>query len=1052
MDLTENGQCVITTESTGAPESRSANESTLHQRVEPSSTGTYSSTASVIGFVATASPGTFLVLALAFSLFMYVALGGIGLLLIGACGGVLLYVAFEASHPDVARAIRGDKGYDVISRLISLPGAEEAEANASALRAPHEISMKSFEDFRPETRDALKSLIDAILRDYIKWWYSPIVPSDRSFPLACRKLLSSFVISTANHLSRKRPASVFLDFFTNSSSILIVLCSELSAAFAELPPDSKATPVDAVYAYLTSNPDSHLANLINQKQQASKLKMAAEDLLGFLEKPAYDCEIVRMFLKEILAGVILESTLSTCSKPEWINGWIVYLLEDGEPDFNQAIDVGMQTGRDANTTVFADVDSTSGAVTVVRAAAPDVAQIGKKENLCNHKKQLSKADEDMEEALEEMKRMNALLVAEDANCVSDTTSANGGEVFRDPIDPLLNDIIGHNISSNSLGNISPRSSHVSIERASVKGTGMSDPAKKGEQCHTRVAAQSTDSNSAQNGELPKQVSRFQFTSFDQIVPPAQETSDGSDEPRPATLTLQNATITIHEDAINENGLIRNKPSWDYLIQIEPCSSRFPGWMIIRKYSDFEALHEILRRIATVSGAIAFSEQHSALASWKVHTRSSLRGELERYVRDACWYSSLAESEGMKRFLDKDQGLPSVNDNRTTFGLDIFGKNMLDVLATAPKGAMQGGKAVVGGVTGVLGNIGLGQRKPTQPLLRDLPASGANRLAISTPPRINSMPSPVHSQKARDSMDSQRSSVISIQPAKIAPMERRPSSQFDTDGEAFDTQRSPYERPDSMSRSNDNSRSSSRAPLRSSSLTSLDCARPPPLTCDSSDDQDVAGREYKECQTNDKVLANSNYLPPFKSTGSTTPSMAASKSPEGLNISKHWPPLSEQEASIAVELMFAVINELYTLSSAWNIRRTLLGAAKSFLLRPGNPSLLSIRSLLQHSIIDANTCDSGIASHLHKLRENSLPTEEEKAAWPSEMTQSEKDKLREKARKLLIQSGVPAALTGVMGQSATNEAVGRVFDCLQIEEIARGLMFGILLQAVRAVTH
>ncbi|CAI4212975.1 unnamed protein product [Parascedosporium putredinis] len=143
--------------------------------------------------------------------------------------------------------------------------------------------------------------------------------------------------------------------------------------------------------------------------------MAAEDLLGFLEKPAYDCEVVRMFLKEILAGVILESTLSTCSKPEWINSWIVYLLEDGEPDFNQAIDVGMQTGRDANAAVFADVDSTSGAVTVVRAAAPDIAQIGKKENLCNHKKQLSKADEDMEEALEEMKRMNALLVAEEAN-------------------------------------------------------------------------------------------------------------------------------------------------------------------------------------------------------------------------------------------------------------------------------------------------------------------------------------------------------------------------------------------------------------------------------------------------------------------------------------------------------------------------------------------------------------------------------------------------------------------------------------------------------------
>jgi hypothetical protein len=163
-------------------------------------------------------------------------------------------------------------------------------------------------------------------------------------------------------------------------------------------------------------------------------------------------------------------------------------------------------------------------------------------------------------------------------------------------------------------------------------------------------------------------------------------------------------------------------------------------------------------------------------------------------------------------------------------------------------------------------------------------------------------------------------------------------------------------------------------------------------------------------------------------------------------------LSEQETHVAVELIFAVINELYTLSSAWNIRRTLLAAAKSFLLRPGNPSLLSIQSLIQSSVLDVNTSDAGIAAHIRKIRESAMPTEEERANWPPEMTEEEKDKLRAKARKLLIESGVPAALKGVMGQAATNEALGRLFDCLQIEEVARGLMFGVILQAVRTVTH
>lgn len=163
-------------------------------------------------------------------------------------------------------------------------------------------------------------------------------------------------------------------------------------------------------------------------------------------------------------------------------------------------------------------------------------------------------------------------------------------------------------------------------------------------------------------------------------------------------------------------------------------------------------------------------------------------------------------------------------------------------------------------------------------------------------------------------------------------------------------------------------------------------------------------------------------------------------------------LSEQETRVAVELMFAVINEMYTLSSAWNIRRTLLAAAKSFLLRPGNPSLLSIQTLIQQSVLDANTSDAGIAAHLKKLRQNVMPTEEEKKEWPAEMTAEEKEALRVKARKLLIESGVPAALMGVMGQAATSEALGRLFDCLQIEEVARGLMFGVVLQAVRTVTH
>lgn len=1058
------GQEVLhTISNTGAAEKKMPTDerSTSPTDTEPTTTNpSQDPVTRVLDFLSTATPGTFCALAIGLSFCIYLTLGKIGLLLIGACGGIAAYIAYESSHPDVSRAIRGEKGADVVARLIEQMREVEKKKTTDDSPDTDPAALRSFDDFQAETRDALKSFVDAVLRDYVRWWYSPIVPSDRSFPLACRKLLSSFLISVANHLSRKRPADAFLDFLTNSSSMIIVFCSELSAAFAELPPDSSITPVDAVYNYLASNPDSNLANLLNQKQQASKFRMIAEDLLAFLDRQAYDCEVTRVFLREIIAGVLLESTLSTCSKPEWINGWIVYLLEAGEPDFNQAIDVGMQTGRDSNTAVFPDVDNNTGAVTVVRSSSFEVSSSGRKEYPGHHKKQLSKADEDMEEAMEEMKRMNEIIAAEEAKRASYLANlSNDTEEFANPIDPLLNDIICHNMAPISSGHTSPRSNQ-SLDKVSMRDASTDDYSSKGEGARTPATPQSlTQGSSAETADSsPNQKRKYQFTSFDQIVPPAQDTSDENDEPRRVALTLRNATITIHDDPGNDKGRIWSKPTWDYLIQIEPSSSQFPGWMIVRKYADFETLHEVLRRIATISGATAFTEQHNTLPTWKVHTRSSLRGELERYIRDACWYQSLAESEGMKRFLDKDQGLPQSNDIRASFGLDALSKNVLEVLTIAPKGAMQGGKAMVGGVTGVLGNIGLGQRKSTQSPLREAPPNGASRLSISTPPRVNSLPSPALSQRTRDSMDSQRSSIISTQPGKIAPMERRPSSQFELDGEVNDNRRPHGERTDSARGSNNNSRSSSRAPLRSPSSTSLDGIRLPPLPNDISDNYEHRSLQHKRSKTTDSALSPGNSGGPTLHALSIQASFAMTtlKKPQspvgGARRPKQFSPLSEQEASVAVELMFAVINELYTLSSAWNIRRTLLGAAKSFLLRPGNPSLVSIQSLLQKSVIDTNTSDAGIAAHLRKLRENSLPTEEEKAAWPAEMTQDEKDKLRAKARKLLIQSGVPAALTGVMGQSATNEAVGRVFDCLQIEEVARGLMFGILLQAVRIVTH
>lgn len=913
--------------------------------------------AKALHFISVASPGTLAGIAVAFSGVTYAILGRLGLLVIGAVGGVIAFASLEAKHPDVGRAVRGEKGPEVLNRLWA---DLQNTTSSSALDADDDGQLKAFDDFRPETREALSAFVDAIIRDYVKWWYSPLVPTDHSFPLACRKTLNAYVMAISNRLSRKRPADAFLDLLTNCSSIIIVFMSELAAAYADLPPDTNMTAADAIYNYLASNPDSRLASLLNQRQQAAKFKMVAEDLLVFLEQAPQSCDPARVFLREILANSVLETTLQSCSKAEWINGWIVHLLEAGEPDLNQAIDVGMQTGHDNN--VFADLDGNVGNIGIAKPgrSSPEVERSRRK------------------------------------------------------------DSSGHSSSSSS--SKSPPRRDEAQAHGEVDST--STPSR------WSMAGSSRDSPSP-SAAAANRSSGQQFTSFDQIVAHGSGQAAEQEAPKKEQLHLHNASFTLHDDTTGDGGKIRNKPNWDYLIQVEPSLAVISGWMIVRRYSDFETLHEILRRIATVSGATAFTELHKELPGWKMHTRESLRGELERYLRDACWYASLAESEGMKRFLEKSQG--HTHGGSKSFGWETVGKNMLDALTIGPKGAVEGGKNLVG----VLGGFpGLG-RKPTNPLSAvDVGGAGpAGRLSRSNPSPVAK--SPARSERA--STDSQRSSVISTQPGKVAPMDRRASHQLDSDAVDY-TRVGRSDRTDSGSSSahpsREHSRASSLAPVQSPSMSSIDMMKLPPPPDEVEDDYVGLG----------------DGSPPQHDRRRSSIMTNGGKKPPPLRPSRQYSQLSEHETRVAVELLFAVINEMYTLSSAWNIRRTLLTAAKSFLLRPGNPSLLTVQSLIQSSLLDANTSDAGIASTVRKLRENSLPTDAERASWPQDLSADDKDKLAVKARRMLVQRGVPAALMGVMGQAATGDALGRVFDCLQIEEVARGLVFGLMLQMVRIVTH
>ncbi|KAF2487150.1 PXA domain-containing protein [Neohortaea acidophila] len=962
----------------------------------------------------------------------YFVFGRVGLLIIGVAGGVVLQATWEGARGDhrdeqtktAERERRREAGVEVARRLLEWRSNRPAEDNMDDIKVypTHQLDYSAFE---PKTARALTTFTDHVIKDYVHYWYDWSLPGEPTFPASCRRTFTAFVLSLSTHLQRKRPADAFLDFVTNASSIIIVFLNELAAALHASP---NSTPSEAITAYLDLKPDSNLSYLLNPEAQDAKLKDAAEDILqNYVDPKAYNFPPARLFLKEVMAQLILGYTVTMCSKPEWINEWIVYLLEESKTTEKvmNIVDASVKGRED---------------VPAQRDAHQDGPQMTGEDS-----RKFSRAGEAMDDALQEAKRLTQMMIEEDERRTreSQDVHVNSSEDVSDV--------------SHTQGAPTPTSSQSDREEivASPAEQTLSTPAST-----VDVAADDLERPSTPHAVQPKP----QFTSFDQLIPSPQPTalsgwSSSNPLPTPpiqSALTLLNASMSIFDDSVpGEKALIKAKPQIDYLIQIEPASSAFPGWMIARKYTDFETLHEVLRRISVITGVTGFVEKHTELPKWKGCTKAQLRQDLEAYLTHAVKYQPLAESEGMKRFLEKDLGLSKVPAGKSAGGGKGWklGDDMISALSKAPKQVAGGGKAVLGGVAGggmaVLGGVaGLVNAAGTA-------TAGVKKQSVVSRPSMGSLSdSPHKSQPSAMSVNgyadgdqSARQSQESFRTQSSRPgLDRHVSTSSIT---SVDTNTRPLPPiPDAANEDAETDTASPSASLASPSRESLGAVLnlPPPPS--------EMPADYNTAMKADSTLHADSPKRSLEGTDLQPPTMPPRPQP---TQPEHKPkePLSDAETSVAVELMFAVITELYTLSSAWNFRRTLLTAAKTFLLRPGNPQRAAIRDLLQASALDSNLSDAGLAAHIYKLRENALPTADELEKWKveyPEKSEEEKEALRVKARKLLVQKGMPAALQSVMGAAASGEAMGNVFDCLQVESVSRGLIFGLLLQGLRVVTH
>ncbi|KAL4806960.1 PXA domain-containing protein [Aspergillus unguis] len=918
----------------------------------------------------------------------YIVLGRLGLLLIGATFGAVLHASWEGAggiHSTGTRnPNRKQLSLDAVHRLLDweknrhIGPDEDDSINEEGNFEGLSVLDVDISSLGPLTATAIHSLIDAAMRDYVNYWYDPILPSETTFPISCRGTLTSFIMSVSSHLRRKRAADTLLQFLTNSSSMIIVFLNELCAAFEAAGPSVSAE--DAVMQYLESNTESSLSSLLEYQQQRAKLKTISDDILSrFLDSSAYNCVPVRNFLREVLSGVVLESTVSSMSQSRFINGWITYLFSEGESEIMSAIDAGVEGARNHGVT-----EAKAGTIKEPASVSTDESVTESKRLSQDLGKASNKPDQATEKAMLEAKRLSAMIAAQ--------------SLPNHPTQTIYNDEQEKNgVNGDGNASTNPLSDDPVGEQSSKGASVEADPVREDEEVRLSHPGVALNLTTSQSPDFP-----------------ASSMRDSLDDQR--TFTLHRASINVDDSSNSgEKVALRSKPTSDYLIQVEPQSGRSSGWMVFKRYTDFESVHETLGIIARLNG-LRFGDSHPVVPPWKGQTRQALARSLERYLQDALQLEPLAESVTMRRFLEKDGGPVAEGADATSKPSFVFpgqaafenvGKGVLGVLTNAPKEISGGGKAVFEGVSGVFGG---GANKRTSVISATDADIKKGRGVVQNAPRPQSSNSEDRksmrlSSDATDGAFSSRLSESQMANGLASPNE---IASFTESSDA------PVSTPDSeQSVENDNRISSDSAPV------------------------------YKDDSTATLVSEKSN----TKNVGSVghrkSTDLPAGRKGQGS-------PITTDETQMAVELIFAVINELYSLSSAWNIRRTLLNAAKSYILRPGNPSLETIRGLLQESMIDNHTTDEAIGMYLNKLRANALPTADELSSWPSAMSETEKERQREAARRVLVHKGLPQAITSVMGAVASREALGKVFDSLQIEVVARGFIFSILLQAIRAI--
>ncbi|EWC46814.1 hypothetical protein DRE_04059 [Drechslerella stenobrocha 248] len=941
-------------------------------------------------------------------------------------------------------------------------------------RALPEDPHADFSSLNPKIASAMDELCNAIVKDCINSWYTPLIPDDISFPAICHQHLTQTFLRLSRRMHQKRPAEIFIAIVANMSDTVIMFMQELSQALS-----STRDIKTGIRAYVKANRGSALAIMMNKGHQHRELSFAAQEIIQqYVSDDLTSSEPVVLFLRQVLRSTVLWNMVETFSDPEFINEWIIYLFEckDSTPSkegvgavlqaFDRSVAGAAQSSLPVVSAVVPElvsvIQSPTDGLSKEEVYSP-VGTLGQAGSGDDQRPfpQVSTTILQDSQFITKSPTQSPFQSRPQSQSQSPTVRKENLPTFPAQTNGMNG---GHHPHETVQYESIPNGKYTAEERKSLDGTSSGQiPSRHQSQTQSPVDVPShspTDDSLRRSSNASSHVSLSEL-SMTPYKTSSESSRSGTDpsqtEPKPVAISLFSARVTVLDSgpAFNPPRVLKAKPKSQFMIQVEPLDAA--GWIVMKTYQDFELLHDTLIKLATPTGSTKYKLAYSeGLPAWKDRTSDELVSLLELFLRIALSEEGLANSETIFKFFQKDEvrrereRQERIENNvfwRSGAQIENVGKNILGTITKAPLTASEGGKAFLGGIKRALTSQtpthspGAGERENIRSPFAFIKSNSVSRSTFG----IGSNDDSTISEKSSMSVDRDDASISGSQTDRApGPNRGRFSLRIDFP-RSFTIGDSNPPLPPRRAASASRTRASNYTPMNEED--DPQSARPASLL----EEQTESTREGS--MTFDTAIPELNGISlPLPPSEIDNDKFAATTAPAATMAAAAHEGITEPETQVVLGIMFSIINELYGLSTAWMIRRSFLNIAKSVILLPGNSTLFHMRNMIQADVLEANTSPEAIADYMRQIRKNSLPSEAERKEWETthkSRTDEEKEELRRKARVVLSES-LPQGLTALLGVNQTKEALSQLFDALQERDVARGLWTSLLGKSVQVL--